>query len=201
MRELTPLCLLARKYETDKGGRHEKYGGNFTSICHEYTPIYWDLMGAARHVNCNVLEIGINAGCSLRMWAEFLPNGKIYAIDNDQGYVNAVNDWGDPRIRAARADQNNTSDLSCALHEFGPSTYDLIVDDGSHEPPHQITSLVHLLPYLAKNGLYVVEDIHPGHHFAIAGRVPHDFRVAFFRCEPGRGTGDEWLMVVQHQPE
>jgi predicted O-methyltransferase YrrM len=200
MREMTTLCLLARKYETDKGGRHENYNGNYTSICHEYTPVYWDLLHERRDEKLNVLEIGINAGCSLRMWEAFLPKAMIYAVDIDQNYVDNVNAWGDPHIRATRADQNSEISLLTALYRFVPSSYDLIVDDGSHEPAHQITSLVHLLPFLAPDGLYVIEDIHPGQHFAIAERVPHDFRPSLIRCEPGRGTGDEWLMVIERQP-
>jgi hypothetical protein len=36
---------------------------------------------------------------------------------------------------------------------------DIIIDDGSHRPDHQLISLVTLFPYLAADGIYVIEDI------------------------------------------
>jgi len=36
----------------------------------------------------------------------------------------------------------------------------IIIDDGSHVSEHVITSFHTLFPYLANNGIYVVEDLH-----------------------------------------
>ncbi len=37
--------------------------------------------------------------------------------------------------------------------------YDIIIDDGSHVPQHQIISLACLLPALNPGGLYIIEDL------------------------------------------
>ena len=37
--------------------------------------------------------------------------------------------------------------------------YDIIIDDGSHVPQHQITSLACLLPALNPGGLYIIENV------------------------------------------
>ena len=37
--------------------------------------------------------------------------------------------------------------------------YDIIIDDGSHIPGHQLTSLACLLPALNPGGLYVIEGL------------------------------------------
>jgi len=40
-----------------------------------------------------------------------------------------------------------------------PEGWDIIIDDASHYPPHQIISFQNLWPKLRPGGLYVVEDI------------------------------------------
>eukprot|EP00759_Apiculatamorpha_spiralis_P057819 PhF_6_TR8785/c0_g1_i1/m.13921 len=44
-----------------------------------------------------------------------------------------------------------------AQKKFGP--FQLIVDDASHVPIHQVTSFVHLYPKLEPDGVFVIEDL------------------------------------------
>ena len=37
--------------------------------------------------------------------------------------------------------------------------FDIIIDDGSHELNHQVTSLLFFLNHLKENGIYIVEDV------------------------------------------
>src|SRR5438067_9360832 len=76
---LTELCVLARKYGTDKGGWHMLAG----DTCHNYTPTYHHMFGTRRLSVRNVLEIGVNYGPSLRMWEEYFPNADIYGLDSN----------------------------------------------------------------------------------------------------------------------
>jgi hypothetical protein len=41
---------------------------------------------------------------------------------------------------------------------------DIVIDDGSHVPHHQITSLEALLPHLRPGGVYMVEDSYSVNH-------------------------------------
>jgi demethylmacrocin O-methyltransferase len=183
MRDLTPLCQLARKHETDKGGRHMRYGGGDSDTCHEYTPIYWDLLSTRRDQVRNVLEIGINAGSSLRMWAEFFPKAFICGIDCDPRTLFTAD-----RIRTALADQNNPTSLMEAIKQLGVNRFDLIIDDGSHEEPHQIVSLQTLAPLLAPDGIYVVEDLQIDcHPERVGDRAPAGFAWQAYVTEMGIG--------------
>jgi hypothetical protein len=146
---LTPLCELARKYATDKGGWHL----NGHDTCHNYTPIYYSLL-AGWDIR-NVLEIGVLYGQSLHMWREFFPKATIYGIDCNPNYMR----HGEDRIRTAVADQNSGSSLNNALKEFEYPLFDLIVDDGSHEFEHIITSANYLIDSLHPDGIYVIEDM------------------------------------------
>lgn len=151
-KEMTPLCHLARKYGTDKGGAHLIAG----DTCHRYTPVYFDLFSPPLNERVkHVFEIGINHGCSLRMWRDFFPNAIIDGIDTN---AECLRDYGE-RIRTCAADQFNGYSLDRALTMFGDPLYDLIVDDGSHESEHQVFSARYLKPTVAPGGFYVIEDM------------------------------------------
>ncbi len=153
-RTLTPLCELAKKYQTDKGGWHVMYGGVVGTTCHNYTPAYYELFKDRREKVKRVLEIGVHTGSSLRMWEEFFPNAKVYGFDNNRHCI-----FSDGRIQCFVADQANPQSLLDAVSAAGAEPFDLIIDDGSHEAPHQVTSANTLLRFVAKDGYYIIEDI------------------------------------------
>lgn len=166
---MTPLCELAKRHQTDKGGHHLKYGGGDSDTCHNYTPIYHDMYGARRESTQHVLEIGVNSGSSLRMWKEYFPNAVIVGLDsNAQALIHSEH-----RIMCLPADQGDAIDLMRAMAKLDPDApkFDLIIDDGSHELGDQIVSLKALLPFLSDNGFYIVEDL--GSHFVPATLIEH----------------------------
>lgn len=199
MRDMTPLCDMARKWHTDKGGRHLVAG----ETCHEYTPIYWDLLKDRRNTVTNVLEIGVKYGCSLRMWREFFPNAQIIGLDS-----NAASLYQEDRIHCFAADQGLAGSLLQAMARCGAGPFDLIVDDGSHETHHQVLTMSTLLPFLAPDGIYVIEDVQIDCHPELLGRwVPQQYRWEAITCEIGLGKahcpcpecdgkGPEQLVVV-----
>jgi len=189
MRELTPLCLLAKKHMTDKGGRHNLYDGNYTSICHEYTPVYWDMFNEIRHSVTRVLEIGVLGGCSLRMWKEFFPNAQIVGVDIEKRAVIGYRIW------VFQGNQASRPELEAAAAHWAP--YDLIIDDGSHEPSHQQNTIVSLLPYLKDGGFYVCEDIHCDVQDLI-NVIPRGYVYKVPITDPGINCANEKLLVIQH---
>jgi hypothetical protein len=149
---MTPLCELARKYGTDKGGDHLQAG----DTCHRYTPAYHELLKHRRDDVKWVLEIGIGHGCSLRMWKDYFPNAQIVGIDSNKDCR-----FKEDRIHTFCANQSSEANLLAVARAIGEPALDLIVDDGSHEPAHQIFTAQVLLPYLSADGIYVIEDIEP----------------------------------------
>lgn len=187
---MTPLCELAKKHETDKGGWHMRYGGGDSDTCHNYTPVYYALFCMFKDDVRTVLEIGINAGSSLRMWKDFFPKATIYGIDCNPGTL-----FQEDRIITFCADQNSPPSLRAVMNatamlyndETHPG-YDLIIDDGSHEYEHQVTSMLALLPYLTERGVYIIEDMTFDCQPEILGKhVPAGFKWVAIPC--GRGIG------------
>lgn len=195
MRDLTPLCLLAKKHETDKGGRHLRYGGADSDTCHEYTTIYHDLLGHRRENIKRVLEVGVNAGSSLRMWREYFPNALIIGLDNNYDCL-----FMEDRIMCILADQGDRKSLLAAM-EYAGGKFDLIIDDGSHELHHQILTMNTLAPFLEDDGIYVVEDIRDrGNPHTLGQYLRADFDWEARYCEPGIGKSKfpcEHLLVIR----
>jgi SAM-dependent methyltransferase len=204
MLNMTPLCELARKYGTDKGGDHLQRG----DTCHTYTPAYWFMFRRRRHQVKAVLEIGIGGGHSLRMWKEYFPNATIYGIDSNPECLAQAED----RIRCFQADQYNEAELNRVLDQIKSTLFDLIVDDGSHEPAHQIFTAQVLLPYLANDGVYVIEDIEPDCQPQLIGNpivqnmptkewtwnpLPTGRGIGRAYCRCGCETGEQ-LVVLRH---
>lgn len=207
--ELTPLCALARKYESDKGGWHLRYGGGDSDTCHNYTPVYNALYTKFRTQVASVLEIGINSGASLRMWRDFFPNAQVVGLDIRRECL-----FSEERIRSFYADQNNPESLQQALVAIGNGTtpsFDLVVDDGSHEYEHIVTSMKHLLPYVADRGLYIIEDVALDCQPQIVGAhvpegynyyaIPTGHGIGKAHCDPNcphcHGTEGERLIVIK----
>ena len=180
---MTPLCELARKHGTDKGGWHQTHG----QFCHEYTPVYHLLLGHRREEVYRVLEVGVHYGRSLRMWAEYFPNAIIGGIDNHEPHL-----FDDGRILCCLADQSDSGTLREAVKLLlaGAWHFDLIIDDGSHDPQHQANTATTLMPYLAPGGVYVIEDISPPcQHERMTSRVKVPPDVHLTMVPTGRGLG------------
>jgi len=200
---MTPLCELAKKYQTDKGGEHLIYGGVPGDTCHNYTPAYYELFKGRQNDVRRVLEIGVNAGGSLRMWEEFFPNAYIVGLDIRPEVLFDVG-----RIRGFVADQGNEESLLQVMEKTGYSQYDLIVDDGSHEFHHQILSARTLLPFLGPEGIYVIEDIHIDCKPEIVmDQIPPEYVCEAIECPNGIGKakcgcgcgGPENLIVIRRR--
>lgn len=162
---MTELCKLAAKYGTDKIW---------------YTPFYHLLFEHRRdYLTKKVLEIGIGSvsamkhvpgyqpGASLRMWRDYFPDAQIFGVDKDTSVL-----FQEDRIKTSYCDQADANEL-LAIGQWTGGGLDLIVDDGSHDPLHQLWTARMLLSYLKPGGIYVIEDVN---HFEAVSpflKVPH----------------------------
>ena len=127
--------------QTDKIGHHGY---------HRFYP--WFLKGFQGR-SVRLLEIGIDRLGSVHLWrAYFGARLELHGIDRDK------KTFEDPGVQLHKVDQSNQDELQ----RFAESTkgrFDIIVDDGSHIPEHQLLTLEHLWPSLSPGGVYILEDI------------------------------------------
>ncbi len=131
-----------------------------------YFPIYERTLSAFRGRPITMLEIGVSHGGSLQMWRHwFGRRSRIVGID--------IN----PRVRVLAGkgieihvgDQSDAEFLAAIQAQYGQ--FDIVLDDGSHQPVHQIASVEHLWPFVADGGVYIVEDLHANYWKEYGGGV------------------------------
>jgi len=138
-----------------------KYGTDKTpELGHPYAPIYDKLFKNLKVER--ILEIGIGfretmerhikdykPGASLRVWRDFFPEAQIYGIDI--GPEAMITD--EPRITTLIGD---STDYDWMVSQNLP-TFDIIIDDGSHEHHDQLKTANNWLPKATQ--FYFIEDV------------------------------------------
>ena len=156
------LTELAQEFGSGKWGDHR------------YTPHYERHFAHLRDREMVVLELGIggyyrkgDGGASLKMWKYFFPRAQVVGVDiRDKTFVN------EPRIRGFQGSQTDRELMERIVKRFGAPT--IVVDDGSHQPPHVIESFQILFPMLVDGGIYVIEDIQTSYWPAWHGSMDLD---------------------------
>ena len=86
-------------------------------------------------------------------------------------------------LRTVAADLNGTS-------------IDVIIDDGSHAPQHQLVSFVQLFPTLADGGLYMIEDVETSYWDRKGGAELFGYKI-----EAGIGTRGSAVESFKQLPD
>jgi SAM-dependent methyltransferase len=119
-----------------------------------YLANYKRWFGHLRDRPISMLELGIQAGGSLRLWADMFPFAMVAGLDLNPSPVPDTD-----RIRSFRGFQQDTALLDRIRAEIAPEGFDVIIDDASHLGEHSAVSFWHLFPrHLKSGGLYILDD-------------------------------------------
>jgi len=138
---------IARKHGTDK-----------SSDYHNYIPTYEKWL-SNRRIN-KLLEIGFGKGASARMWLEYLPEAEIYCIE--YGGDEFEQKWQKPEVDVPRLNFRFGDSTNEGTWKNISADFDVVVDDGSHDPNDQIATFLLAFPKVKSGGLYFLEDTHCG---------------------------------------
>ncbi len=155
MNDVKKLDDLARKWLTDKS---DAIGSNG----HGYAKKYEEIFNKWRLNYVNLLEIGVATGASIGMWHEYFENGKIYCFDDVDrpSYETILSELlKTNQVFFEMGNQENKNDLINMCKKFNINNFDIIIDDGSHQPNHQMITFGLLFSYLKSNGYYIIEDV------------------------------------------
>lgn len=163
-----PLAELCDRHGSDKGSV-DPVNRPYPWLPHTYTSVYRRLFEHRRTTVHHVLEIGIGStnpaivsnmgpngrpGASLRVWRDYFPNAQITGVDIDHNVM-----FQEERIRTAVVDQTDPASIRTMLQSLGPTTFDVIIDDGLHIATAALTSFDALWPTMNTGGVYVIEDL------------------------------------------
>jgi demethylmacrocin O-methyltransferase len=151
------LNALFEECGTDKG------------CSHHYGAAYEYLLRGLELRELKMLELGVAEGGSLRAWNRYLPRATVIGTDE----IAACNRYAGPQAIIEIIDHRERSQLE-SLSKYAP--FDIIIDDGSHQPDAVRLAYDVLWPMLKVGGSYIVEDLqvqhipnyHPGKHPVMA---------------------------------
>jgi Methyltransferase domain len=125
-------------------------------------PAYERHLSRFKGQGAHLVEIGVFSGGSLPMWRDYLgPGCYITGIDIEP----ACKAYEAEGISVVIGDQSDPTFWRRFLQEARP--IDVVIDDGSHWPAHQITTLKALLPMIRPGGVFICEDTSTfGHDFS-----------------------------------
>ena len=102
-----------------------------------------------------ILEIGVFSGGSLAMWQEYFGAGcKIFGVD----MIDECRRFESDSVHILIGDQGDRDFWRRFKAEVPP--IDIVIDDGSHLPEHQMVTMEEMLPHLRPGGVYLCEDIY-----------------------------------------
>jgi hypothetical protein len=170
------LPFLAEKYKSDKGGLINEVKEMYRRRPHSYLEIYELMFKSLKYSTKNIFEcgIGVNStestilealgkdvetviGGSLRMWKDYFPNAQIYGGDIDRSLI-----FQEDRISTDWLDQTSPEAIKNYFTKFDKE-FDLMIDDGYHEYHAGLCLFENAIDHLAKDGIYIIEDIKFSH--------------------------------------
>jgi hypothetical protein len=126
---------------------------------HSYLPLYQKLLISKKETAKNVLEVGIYAGGSIKLWSDFFTNATVYGLD----IINIQNMWegikyNDKIILHTSTDAyNNDFFINNFLNKN--IKCDFMLDDG----PHTLESMKQFIrlysQIMTDDGILIIEDV------------------------------------------
>lgn len=166
-----PVETLSTLFHRDTGKPAAKWQG--------YLQHYDRHLARRKDQPLRILEIGVQAGGSLEVWAQYFKKAThIIGCDIDPACGALLYD--DSRIKVLIGDINTPETLQSlsALTD----TLDVVIDDGSHHSSDIIRSFVRLFPRLSEGGTYLIEDLHCSYWESYGGGLYDPFSaIAFFK--------------------
>lgn len=156
-----------------------EHKNNIADKWEAYLPVYDELFSRYRRRCERFLEIGINAGGSLEVYAKYFYNAKVIAgIDINSNCAQIK--FNDPRIALFIGDATQENARQ-ALQE-SIRLFDIILDDGSHQSDDIIKTFINLISLLAPGGVYIIEDLHCSYWREFKGGIwSETSAIAFFK--------------------
>ncbi len=125
-----------------------------------------------------MLEIGYGSGAGVNFWRAVFPGAFVYCFDRDF-------EGSEDRLKVIKVDQSDLDSLRKGVGQI-EHPIDLIIDDGSHHPSHQLMTFSYLFQELLReNGVYAIEDI----------ETSYWRNASLYGYAMNYGLGDPWSAV------
>lgn len=172
-KRLNDPTALAKTVEQSSGPLYELFlAGHDGRVhrWHHYFDAYERHLSRYRGQPLRMLEIGVQFGGSIGMWADYFGDqATLVGVDIDPEVARF--DKMRPNINIRVGDQRDTDFLNSLEEEFGP--FDIVLDDGGHTALQQIDSFNFLYPGMTEDGVYICEDTHTSYWDSYKDSAPN----------------------------
>jgi GT2 family glycosyltransferase len=136
---------------------YDQHRGKVADKWSAYLREYDRILGEYRHRPVRLLEIGVQNGGSLELWADYFARAEAI-IGCDLNADCEKLRYEDARISVIIGDAN--SDRVQRLIVERAQRLDIVIDDGSHRSGDVVRSFARYFPLLADGGAFIIEDLH-----------------------------------------
>lgn len=146
--------------------------------------------------NVRMLEIGVDHGGSLAMWKKYFEKYDIVGFDLHPNPIEGM-----PYTEDLLNDKNiklrfgRSSTERDAAVEFADGSFDIIIDDGSHDPDIQIETFRVWFSKLNKGGIFFIEDILGNQYVRVKNAVEYHLKTLNVKYELEDYLGDPTKLV------
>ena len=124
---------------------------------HSYLPLYQQLLAGKKETAKNVLEVGIWAGGSIKMWSDFFVNANVYGLDIINDVWEGIKNNEKIILYTSTVAYNENFIIEKFLNQN--IKFDFMLDDG----PHTLESMVQFIrlysKIMADDGILIIEDV------------------------------------------
>jgi len=158
---------------------YSEHEGKISDKWSLYLAEYDRIFTEYRNKPISMLEVGIQNGGSLEIWAKYFSHGEKFVgcdINSDCSLLQ----YNDPRIAVVIGDVNSDSVRDEILQHC--QEYDIVIDDGSHISSDIIKTFAKYFPNIMDGGVFVAEDLHCSYWEGFEGGLFDPFSsITFFK--------------------
>jgi len=138
--------------------------GNLINKWDNYFEVYDRHFSRFRNKEIVIMEVGVYHGGSLQMWKDYFgPKATIIGIDINPD----CKKFEEEKIKIFIGSQDDVNFLQ-KLKQQVPKV-DVLIDDGGHMMHQQIITFEEMFSHIAKDGVYLCEDVHTSYHEDFGG--------------------------------
>ena len=203
------LSELCEKYGSDKGFINlniDKKPYNWHP--HTYSTYYHSIFNLSRQNIKYVFECGLGTnnpnlksnmtengipGASLRVWRDYFFNAQIYGGDIDKEIL-----FEEDRIKTFYLDQLDSNSIKSMWETIEVEDFDIIIDDGLHEPEANYNFFINSFHKLKKNGVFVIEDVSNMYLVYLQNKLKdYDIDIVVGFTKTKKVYGDNNLIIIR----
>lgn len=159
--------------------------GKVSDKWQSYISIYETIFAEYRDKQVSLLEIGIQNGGSLEVYAEYFPDAAIIVGNDINPRCRILNYRRGITVVVGNCVDEQTKEQIAAI---SPS-FDIVIDDGSHI----ILTFLKYFPIVSPGGVYIIEDLHASYWQDWGGGLFHKkSSVAFLKLLVDAVNAEHW---------